>query len=231
MTYHLCAEDTIKKAIVPSLPDEEREDLLVRGILPRESSARDRHCVMCPVKRGSPRLLPCCLCYDWCHIACSYQTHLGRVCPCHVQLLDPKRKIMELRHPYHEDYVVLPTRNTTRTDYKSIAREVVYRSQPDDSSLSRWSPASWLNTLLEKHAWLSTGLVWVPGASMSADSGVFEKPQLVTESRPTINLFELWEVGSHTPNLVNARDYSFPKPLVVPYTWMYGIVCPIMPCL
>ena len=40
MTYHLCAEDTTKNAIVPSLPDEEREELLVRGILPRESSAR-----------------------------------------------------------------------------------------------------------------------------------------------------------------------------------------------
>ena len=62
---------------------------------------------------------------------------------------------MVLRHPYHEDCVVLPTRTTARPDNKSIAREVVYRTQPDDSSLSRWSPASWLNTLLEKHAWLS----------------------------------------------------------------------------
>ena len=24
------------------------------------------------------------------------------------------------------------------------------------------------------------------------------------------------------PKLVNARDYSFPKSLVVPYTWMYA---------
>ena len=63
---------------------------------------------------------------------------------------------------------------TTRTDYKSIAQEVRYRTQPDDSSLSRWSPASWLNMLLEKHAWLSAGLVWVQGASMSTDSGVFD---------------------------------------------------------
>ena len=112
MTYHLCAEDMTKTAIVPSLPEEDRDDLINRGRMPRESSAKDRHCVMCPIKRGSPRLLPCCLCYNWCHIGCSYQTHLGRVCPCHVQILDPKRKIIVLRHPYHEDCVVLPTRTT-----------------------------------------------------------------------------------------------------------------------
>ena len=119
MTYHLCAEDMTKNAIVPNLPDEERDDLLIRGILPQESSARDRHCVMCPVKRGSPKLLPCCLCYNWCHAGCSYQSHLGRVCPCHVQILDPKRKIIVLRHPYHEDCVVLPARTNMRVDNKT----------------------------------------------------------------------------------------------------------------
>ena len=103
MTDHLGAEDITKSAIVPSLPEDERADLLQRGILPTESSAKDGFCVMSPVKRGSPKLLPCSLCYNWCHIGCSYQTHLGRVCPCHVQILDPKRKIMVLRHPYHED--------------------------------------------------------------------------------------------------------------------------------
>ena len=84
MTYHLCDEDMTKNAIVPNLPDQ-RDDLLIRGILPHDSSARDRHCVMCPVRRGSPKLLPCCLCYNWWHSGCSYQTRLGRVCPCHVQ--------------------------------------------------------------------------------------------------------------------------------------------------
>ena len=178
MTYHLCAENMTKSTIVPNLPEEERRALIEHGILPQESSAKDRFCVMCPVKRGSPRLLPCCLCYSWCHIVCSYQTHLGRVCPCHVQILDPKRKIIVLRHPYHEDCVVLPTRNTTRPDTKSIEREVEHRTQRDDTSLSRWSPASWLNLLLEKHAWLSAGLVWMNGASVSGSKGVFE------ESRP-----------------------------------------------
>ena len=80
MTYHVCAEDITKNFIVPNLPEDEKEALLVYGALPASSSARDRHCVMCPVRRGSPRLLPCALCYNWVHPGCSYQTHLGRVC-------------------------------------------------------------------------------------------------------------------------------------------------------
>ena len=78
-----------------------------------------------------------------------------------------------------------------------------------------------MNTLLEKHAWLSAGLVWVHGASMSASIGVFDDAQpSESEPRPTINLFEQWEEGAHTPKLVNARDFRFPKSLVVPYTWI-----------
>ena len=57
------------------------------------------------------------------------------------------------------------------------------------------------------------------GASESGIEGVFEDsgPEGL-ESRPTINLFELWEAGAHfkLPKLVNARKYFFPKPLVVP---------------
>ena len=41
LAYQVCAEDTTKNVIVPHLPDEERDDLLIRGILPQESSARD----------------------------------------------------------------------------------------------------------------------------------------------------------------------------------------------
>ena len=163
------------------------------------------------------------LCYKWCHIGCSYQTHLGRVCPCHVQILDLKRKIIVLMRPYHEDCVVLPTRNTTQPDTKNIEGEVEHRTQRDDTSLSRWSPASWLNLLLEKHAWLSAGLVWMNGASVSGREGVFEESRPDgLESRPTINVFEQWEEGAHLPKLVNAHDYSFPQPPVVPYTWMYA---------
>ena len=221
MTYHVCAENITKHFIVPNLPEDEREALLTRGALPASSSARDMHCVMCPVRRGSPRLLPCALCYNWVHPGCSYQTHLGRVCPCHVQILDPKRKIMVLKYPYHEDLVVLPTRPNLRMDAKSITRDVrmSFGPQPGETPL-RWSASLWINTLLEKHAWLCAGLVWMQGASQSADIGVYrEMPSETPEPRPVVSLFEHWEEGAHLPVALNARDYAFPKSLVVPYHW------------
>ena len=219
MTYHLCAEDIAKTFIVPSLPEDEKEALLKQGVLPVESSARDRHCVMCPVKRGSPKLIPCCLCRNWRHPGCSYQTHLGRVCPCHVQILDPKRKIIVLRHPYHEDLVVLPTRPNIRVDNKAVTRDISYRPQPVEVP-TRWCPSLWMNTLLEKHAWLSAGLVWMHGASQSANAGVYTEVSLDTlEPRPTISLFESWEEGAHLPVAMNARDYAFPNSLVIPFVW------------
>ena len=221
MTYHVCAENITKHFIVPNLPEDEKEALLTGGALPASSSARDRHCVMCPVRRGSPRLLPCTLCYNWVHPGCSYQTHLGRVCPCHVQILDPKRKIMVLKYPYHEDLVVLPTRPNLRIDNRSISRDVKmsFGPQPGETPL-RWAAALWINTLLEKHAWLCAGLVWMQGASQSADIGVYKDVLPETpEPRPVISLFEHWEEGAHLPVAVNAREFAFPKSLVVPYYW------------
>ena len=55
---------------------------------------------------------------------------------------------------------------------------------------------------------------------MSADVGVFdESPPNEADARPTISLFEQWEEGAHVTRIANARDYSFPKSLVIPYTW------------
>ena len=51
MTYHSCAEDMTKTAIVPNLPEEDRKTLVEHGMLPHEPSAKDRFCVMCPVKK------------------------------------------------------------------------------------------------------------------------------------------------------------------------------------
>ena len=222
MTYHVCAENITKNCIVPNLPKEEKDDLLTQGALPASSSARDMHCVMCPVRRGSPRLLPCCLCYNWCHPGCSYQTHLGRVRPCHVQILDRKRKIMVLKHPYHEDLVVLPTRPNLRMDTKSITRDVSFRPQVGESPM-KWCASLWVNTLLEKHAWLSAGLVWMYGASQSADMGVYRDASPETpEARPVVSLFEHWEEGAHLPVALNARDYAFPKSLVLPFYWAHA---------
>ena len=68
----------------------------------------------------------------------------------------------------------------------------------------------------------SAGLVWMHGASDSGIKGVFDElgPEGL-ESRPTISLFELWEYGSYLPKLVIARNYSFPKSLIVPCKWVY----------
>ena len=116
----MCAEDLTKSTFVPNPPEDDLQVLKDANILPPESSAWGRYCVMCFVKRGSPKLLPCCPCNNWCHVSCSYQTHLGRICPCHVRILDPRRKIIVTLHPYAEDYVVLPTRASIRTDSGNI---------------------------------------------------------------------------------------------------------------
>ena len=119
--------------------------------------------------------------------------------------------------------MVLPSRHTLRPDNKNIERDVPYQLQRDVTSLSRWSPTSWLNILLEKHAWLSAGSVWMQGASDSGIKGVFDDPGPDgLESRPTINLFELWEYGAYWPRPVIARNYSFPNPLIVPCTWIFA---------
>ena len=42
--------------------------------------------------------------------------------------------------------------------------------------------------------------LWVQGASMSAECGVFDEPlSKDSVARPTINLFEQWEEGAHMP--------------------------------
>ena len=159
------------------MPSLQEGDLQVLNEEP-ESSARSRYCVMCPVRRGSPKLLPCCLCENWYHISRSYQTHLGKICPCHVRILDPRRKIIVMSHPYLENCVVLPTRSTIRTDSRNMESDIGFRITREDTSASRWSASTWINVLLEKHAWISASLFWMPGASDTAAKGAYE------DSRP-----------------------------------------------
>ena len=56
----------------------------------------------------------------------------------------------------------------------------------------------WVNLLLEEHAWISAGLIWMP----------------------TINRFELWEFGVHLLRKVSGRDYWFPRSMVVQCVWL-----------
>ena len=103
-----------------------------------------------------------------------------------------------MTHPYHEDYVVLPTRPTIRLDNKNVERDIENKQIHEDTSASRWSPSSWVNLPFEKHAWLSAGLVWMHGASDSGAKGVRDDPGPEgLESRPTISPFELWRTA-HT---------------------------------
>ena len=61
----------------------------------------------------------------------------------------------------------------------------------------------------------------MPGAPDTGAKGAYEHSRLdELESRPTINLFELWENGSHVLKLVAGRNYCFPTSLVVPCTWI-----------
>ena len=61
----------------------------------------------------------------------------------------------------------------------------------------KWCASLWVNTLLEKHAWLCAGLVWTYGASQSADMGVYrDVPPETPEARPVVSLFEHWEEGA-----------------------------------
>ena len=55
-TYHLCAEDLTKSTFVPNLAEGDLQLLKQANILPPESSAQGRYCVMCPVKRESAKL-------------------------------------------------------------------------------------------------------------------------------------------------------------------------------
>ena len=101
---------------------------------------------------------------------------------------------MVMSHPYMEDYVMLPTRPAIRIDERMVGHDITYELNHEDQTRSRWCSATWLNTFMEKHAWLSAGLIWLPSASDSGSKGEYSDPKShERESQPTINLFELWD--------------------------------------
>ena len=136
-TDHLCAEDITQAESWTCVKQGRKEALLEDGVLLQKSSAQGRACVMCPVRIGSPKLLPRCLCENWRHVGCSYETHLGRARPCHIRILDPKGKIMVLSHPYMEDYLALPTRSGIRSETRLVGRDPNLKKSQDDQTLSR----------------------------------------------------------------------------------------------
>ena len=118
---------------------------------------------------------------------------------------------------------MLPTGSTIRTDCRNIERDVGFRILNENSTACRWTASTWVNVLLEKHAWISAGLIWVPNASDSGTKGAFEDSKSdALESRSTINLFQPWEDGSRMLRLVIGRNYCFGKSLVVPCVWLHS---------
>ena len=166
-TDHTSAELVTKSGLVDALSPFERSKLLRNQVLPAASLARGRRCMMCSDRYGSSRVLPCCLFENWCHVNCSYQSRLGRICPSHARILDPKREITILPHPYLEDYAILPTRHPVRTSLGQKRTETAQASRQSGQQflLHAGVALRWLvNGLVEKHAWL----IWTID---SADTG------------------------------------------------------------
>ena len=160
------------------------------------------------------------LCENWCHVSCSYQTHLGRVCPCHIGILDPKRKIMVLSHPCLEDYVALPTRRGIRIPVKQSVTEIDHKAVHQDVTISRRCAARWINVLVEKHAWLSTGLICIPEAPETGRPVKMDNhSQLPLASMSVISLFEFWGEGVQLVRSLDAHRFHFPQSLAVMNPW------------
>ena len=115
---------------------------------------------------------------------------------------------------------MLPTRPAIRIDERMVGHDISYKLNRDDQTRSRWCSATWISTLMEKHAWLSAGFIWLPSASDPGAKGEYSDPKSEKpESRPTITLFELREEGSLQAKAVSARDYHFPMCFVVSCPW------------
>ena len=73
LTYHLFAELTTQADLVASLSDWASSWLLNISCFQKLFALEGEH-VWCVPPFGSPRLLRCCLCENWCRVGCSYQS-------------------------------------------------------------------------------------------------------------------------------------------------------------
>ena len=155
-------------ALLGSLSSKERETLDKSC---HAATGPGRLYVICPTLSVSSRLRPR-LCENWCHVGFSCRTHLGRICPCHAKIIDPERKITTMSNAYVEDSVVLPTWQQPRMSVKRSREDA--RRRFKEAQLRRpltWSASKWVNGLVEKHAWLSAGMVWNLWILEVADNG------------------------------------------------------------
>ena len=94
-----------------------------------------------------------------------------------------------------------------------------------------WCNASWVNGLIQKHAWLSTGLTWTPTASGSGqkvalvehcdgrDGEEALKPDSEESAISCLDVLEFWEDGGRLTRDVGANALHFPKSFATGNPW------------
>ena len=104
--------------------------------------------------------------------------------------------------------MVLPTRSSRRLTIRQNAR-------------SRWCAARWINVLVEKHAWLSTGLIWLLEAPETGRPPKVDDHEKQVESVSVISLCEFWEQGVQLVRTLDAHRFHFPCALGVMNPWNF----------
>ena len=64
-----------------------------------------------------------------------------------------------------------------RAESRLAGKDISYKLSQNDVIASRWCSITWINILVEKHAWLSAGLVWMPDASDTGRRAEHNDPQ------------------------------------------------------
>ena len=72
---------------------------------------------------------------------------------------------------------MLPTRPAIRAEDRVVDHDISHKIAHADSNASRWCAATWIDILIEKHAWLSAGLIWKPNASDSGSKSNHTDPK------------------------------------------------------
>ena len=209
----MCAEDITQCTLVRYLPDKDSQMLIEKGTLPPESSAWGRHCVMCPVKAVCVRIgvtyraVTSLIWVESAHVTSRFLTLAGRSLSCHTHTLKTMWCFL-LGQPL--DWIPGMLNMIVGSRYPMGGR----RHPHPDGVRPHGSTYLWKSTHGSQQAQY--------GGPEHPTRGLREHTTTLgmMQSRPTINLFELWENGSRMLKLVAGRNYWFPKPLVVACAWI-----------
>ena len=149
-------------------------------------------------------------------------------CKCSASLsIDPKflsGRIGRCRRSPHSDFSQTPVwcRKPQPLVYQlcaeGLTKGALAPTIPEAERKLLWCSTTWINILIEKHAWLSAGLVWMPSASESGRKAEHNDPESEEpQPLPTINIFELWENGSQ-----QAKSYVWSQ-LPLPHAFRHNM--------